>query len=103
MTTVYLDGEGQRVSVVEERQGEEAVNPWASMSPEADPPGRGGEERQATYHAPGQSAQEEWFPERERPSHGPAPGTPPPAATVTHGRANAPRLLVVIIGIRSGA
>ena len=35
MTTVYLNGEGQRVAVVEERQGEEAVNPWESMSPEA--------------------------------------------------------------------
>ena len=40
MTTVYLNGEGQRVTVVEERQGDEAANPWESMTPEADPPGR---------------------------------------------------------------
>ena len=48
MTTVYLNGEGQRVAVVEERLGNDAANPWATMTPEAGTPGRGGEASQAT-------------------------------------------------------
>ena len=82
-TTVLADGEGHWATVVEECEEGSIANPWDTMTSEASPSERGGEELQATSNAPSQSAEEDECPERERSDRGPAPSAPPPAATLS--------------------